>query len=301
MNPTQLQTFRTAAATLSFTRTAELLDYAQSSVSAQIRGLEGELGAPLFNRLGRRVALTEAGQRLLAYSERLLALEAEVRTGVSQAPGAGGMPTAGPLAPTVLRLGAPESVMTHWLPARLARFKAEWPGVRLDYAPLPDRELYGRVLDGRLDFALLLQPPVRVAALQARRLSAQPLRVIAAAGHPLAGRRRVGPRDLAGETVFLTESGCGYRHLFEQELSKQGLHAVTRLEFDSVAAIKHCVAAGLGVGFLPQLAVQDLLDARALAALRWEKTFTADLQLVWPKAKWLSPLEARWVAMCEAE
>src|SRR5215467_6037852 len=144
MNATQLRTFRTVAATLSFTRAAELLDYAQSSVSAQVRGLEAELGAPLFNRIGRRVALTEAGQRVLAYSDRLLALEDEVRTSLRRPAGDG------PLAPSILRLGAPESVMTHWLPARLARFRADWPGVQLEYAPLVDAELYRRVQDGRL-------------------------------------------------------------------------------------------------------------------------------------------------------
>jgi DNA-binding transcriptional LysR family regulator len=234
------------------------------------------------------VALTEAGQRVLAYSDRLLALEAEVRTSLSGSAES----------TAVLRLGAPESMMTYRLPRLLAQFRAECPGVQLHYAPLVDMELYRRVLDGRLDFAVLLQPPVRVEALQVRRLGAEPLRVIAAPGHPLAARRRVGPRDLVGETVFLTESGCGYRHLFEQALAREGHYACLKLEFSSVEAIKRCVAEGLGVGFLPQVAVQDLLASKRLALLRWEKSFSADLQLVWHKQKWLSPAEARWVEVC---
>ena len=295
MNPTHLRTFRTVAATLSFTRSAELLDYAQSSVSAQIRSLETELGAPLFSRLGRRVALTDAGQRVLAYTDRLQTLEAEVRSGLHR-PGDFGSA----LPPAILRLGAPESVMTHWLPPRLAALRAAWPGVQLEFAPHTDAELYHRVLDGRHDFSLLLQPPVRVATLNVRRLSAQPLVVIAAPTHPLAGRRKLTPRHLAerAETVFLTESGCGYRHLFEQELAREGNYAVQRLEFSSVEAIQRCVAQGLGVGFLPQLAVQDLLDAGRLVTLSWEKRFSVDLQLVWPKHKWLSALEESFVTLC---
>jgi len=290
MISTQLKTFRTLAATLSFTRTAEILDYAQSSVSAQIRGLEEDLGIPLFDRIGRRVVLTEAGKRVLAYSDRALALESEVRTALNEPIGY----------ETVLRIGAPESMMTYRLPRLLKQIRNEHPQVQLNYAPLTDMELYRGVMDGRLDFVLLLQPPVHAEALEVRRLWTEPLQVIAEIQHPLAKKRKVGPQDLIGETVFLTESGCGYRHLFEQELAQEGNYVYTKLEFTSVEAIKQCVVEGLGVGFLPQVAVQDLLDRQALASLKWEKDFSVELQLVWHKQKWLSPVEKRFVEICQA-
>src|SRR5688572_33360569 len=75
----QLETFRAVATGLSFTRAAAALGYAQSSVTAQIQALEAELGARLFDRLGRRIALTDAGERLLEYADRLLTLAAEAR------------------------------------------------------------------------------------------------------------------------------------------------------------------------------------------------------------------------------
>jgi DNA-binding transcriptional LysR family regulator len=106
-------------------------------------------------------------------------------------------------------------------------------------------------------------------------------------------------RDLAGETVFITENGCGYRHLFEQELAQEEHYTCLKLEFNSVEAIQRCVAAGLGVGFLPQLAVQAALDDGRLVALRWEKRFAVELQLVWAKQKWLAPVEERFVSLCE--
>lgn len=289
MTPNQLRTFRTVAATLSFTRSAEILDYAQSSVSAQIRGLEEELGAPLFNRIGRRVALTEAGKRVLDYSDRVLALEAEIRTALNE-------PTS---YESVLRVGAPESVMTYRLPRWLKQFKTEHPAVQLYYAPMVDMDLYRGVTDGQLDFALLLQPPVRADTLEARRLRTEPIRVFASTSHRLAKKKKVTPEDLIGETVFLTESGCGYRHLFEQELAKAGNYTWVRLEFTSVEAIKRCVAEGLGVGFLPQVALQNLIDEDAVTVLNWEKQFAVDLQLVWHKQKWLSPVEARFAEICE--
>lgn len=289
MTPVQLRTFRTVAATLSFTRTAEMLDYAQSSVSAQIRGLEEELGMPLFNRIGRRVVLTEAGKRVLDYSDRVLALDSEIRTALNEPTGYEG----------VLRIGAPESMMTYRVPRLLGQFRAEFPLVQLYYGPLVDMELYRSVLDGRLDFALLLQPPVQAEALEVRPLQTEPLQVFAATTHPLTKKKKLTPTDLNGETVFLTESGCGYRHLFEQELTKAGNYACQRLEFSSVEAIKRCVVEGLGVGFLPQVALQDVLDEGSVAILKWEKTFAVELQLIWHKQKWLSPLERRFVKICE--
>ena len=80
----QLETFRAVASTLSFTRAASALGYAQSSVTAQIQALEGELGVALFDRLGRRVALTDAGQRLVEYAERLLTLAEKARSALAE-------------------------------------------------------------------------------------------------------------------------------------------------------------------------------------------------------------------------
>src|SRR5215210_5308545 len=113
----QLETFRAVAGPLSFTRAAVTLGYAQSSVTAQIQALEAELGVALFDRLGRRVALTEAGQRLLEYADRLLSLADEARAAVAE-----GAEPAG-----TLTVGAPETVLTYRLPRVLQRYRATFP------------------------------------------------------------------------------------------------------------------------------------------------------------------------------
>src|SRR5436305_2708758 len=107
----QLETFRMVAGQLSFTRAATALGYAQSSVTAQIQALESELGVALFDRLGRHVALTESGQRLLEYAERLLSLAEEARTALAD----GAEPTG------TLTVGAPETALTYRLPRVLQR------------------------------------------------------------------------------------------------------------------------------------------------------------------------------------
>lgn len=276
----QLKTFQMVANSLSFTQAAILLDYAQSSVTAQIQALEGELGVPLFNRLGRHIQLTEAGERLLWYAGRLLSLADEAQADVS-----GRQPVEGAIA-----IGAPETICTYRLPAILRHFRTCYPNVRLSFRPMLDAELYRSVKNGSLDVAFLLQEPLESDALLMESLIEEPLLVVSAADHPLAQRPQVGPANLRGETLLLTENGCGYRHLFERALAGEHIYSVVKLEFSSVEAIKQCVAAGLGIAFLPQVAVAESIAQGKLAALCWQEPFRVCTQMVWHKEKWLSPI-----------
>jgi DNA-binding transcriptional LysR family regulator len=288
MDIEHLRTFRLLAVNLNFSRTALMLDYAQSSISAQIRSLEKELGAPLFHRSGRRVQLTDAGRRLQTYADRMLALNDEARNALT-----------GPREQEdVLCIGAPESVLTYILPTVLRQFQQAFPKVRLVYKPMVDNELYEGITTHRLDFAFLLQPPVQVKHLEVTPLAEVPLHVIAPLGHRLTKARKVRPRDVEGETVILTETGCGYRYLFEQELTKTGNYGYVKLEFSSVEAIKRCVSAGLGLGFLPGFAVGREVKARELCLLDWERRFNVQLQLVRHQQTWLSPVGEQFVEFC---
>src|SRR5262245_23144064 len=104
-----LSTFLAVAKTLSFSQAAQMLDYAQSTVTVQIQALEEELGVPLFDRLGRRVALTEAGNQLLWYAQKFVELEKEAHTVISNDPEPAG----------VLTIGAPETTCAYRLPPLL--------------------------------------------------------------------------------------------------------------------------------------------------------------------------------------
>jgi DNA-binding transcriptional LysR family regulator len=274
----QLKTFQMAATTLSFTQAAVLLDYVQSSVTAQIQALEEELGLPLFDRLGRRIQLTNAGQRLLWYADRLLNLAEEAQAVVSSQSRLDG----------TIAVGAPESICTYRLPAVLRQFRDCFPQVQLSFRPMLDSELYQQVRSGALDVAFLLQEPLQSSGLIVERLVAEPLVIISAADHSLARLPQVTPADLKGETIFLTENGCGYRHLFERALAREGIHTVIKLEFSSVEAIKQCVMAGLGIAFLPQVAVTEQIAQGKLVALNWVEPVQVYTQMAWHKDKWVS-------------
>jgi DNA-binding transcriptional LysR family regulator len=280
MDLKQLSTFRTAATSLSFTRTAESLNYVQSSVTAQIHALEEDLGVRLFDRLGKRVALTDAGERLLPYAERMLELAQEATIVVS-----GTNHPAG-----TLTIVAPETLCTYRLPPVLREFRARFPDVTLHLKPYEIADLRRAMTEDGVDVAFVLDEVSSIPGLIAADLLNEPLLVVSAPDHPLVSASVVYPSDLEGEPVVLTEAGCTYRSLFERSLTAAGVRPATTLEFNSVEAIKQCVMVGMGITVLPAVSVRaEIADGR-LAALRWsEPNFEVMTSLVRHKDKWLSP------------
>lgn len=283
MDLKHLATFRAVAGARSFTRAAEAMAYAQSSVTAQVQALEQELGVKLFERLGRRVALSEAGLRLLPYAERLAELAEEAATAARGGEGVSG----------TLRVGTPESVTTYRLPPFLAALTARAPGVRLAFRAGSCAEHRASLATGELDAAFLLEPWAERPGLKQVALGEEPIVLLARPQHGLA-QGPVQPEDLRAATLLLTESGCSYRELFERQLAQGGVRPASVVEFHSVEAIKACAMGGLGVAFLPLMAVQAELRSGALVRLDWRgEGMAMCLQLAWHEAKWRSPaLEA---------
>jgi DNA-binding transcriptional LysR family regulator len=148
------------------------------------------------------------------------------------------------------------------------------------------------VEEGGVDVAFVLDGPVEASALSVEPLLEEGVSVIAPAAHALASSTLVAPRDLSGETVLLPEapeSGCAYRGQFERQLGAAGVVPPEKMEFQSIEAVKQCVAAGMGVSVLPSVAVDAELEGGKLVALRWEEHFEVLTQMVWHKERWKSP------------
>jgi DNA-binding transcriptional LysR family regulator len=290
----QVETFRAVAEELSFSRAAARLGYVQSSVSAQVIALERELRVPLFDRLGRRIALTDAGEVMFAYSGKLLALAEQTREAVVDA-GVGSGEVTGSLT-----VSAPETLLTYRLPKLLALFHERHPKVRLSVRPSAIGRLVGSarkaVEEGRVDIAFVLDAPLGgqgcQAGLAVETLIREEVSVIAPTSHPLASAPTVLPQGLRGETVLLPEapeSGCAYRGQFERQLGSAGVVPPETMEFQSIEAIKQCVAANMGVSVLPSVAVGAELKAGTLAALQWGEPFEVLTQMSWHEDRWKSP------------
>ncbi len=284
MESRHLKTFRAVAAGLSFTRASAELGYAQSSVTAHIQALERELGVPLFDRLGRRVALTEAGKLLLEYAGKLVDLEEEARAVVA----GDGRPSG------TLSICAAETHCTYRLPPVLSGFRARYPDVRLILRPSRsgalDDEMKRSLSEGIVDLAFVMEEPLEYPDLVVEPLVSEPALIVAPPDHPLAGLPAVGPRDLDGEAVLLTEEGCAYRRLFESATRGASSRGPAILEFSSVEAIRRCCVAGTGIAVLSAISVQEDLRAGRLVTLPWTGPgFGVLTQLVRHKDKWLSP------------
>lgn len=275
-----LKTFQSVARLLSFSRAARQLHYAQSSVSAQIQALEDELNVRLFDRLGRGILLTDAGARLLQYADKILAL-----TGEAEAELAAGRQPAGELT-----IRVPESVCTYLFPPVIERFCARFPDVRLNLTTCAFDGLDTDLRKGVTDLAFLLADSARFADLNLEALAFTDIFPVAAPAHPLAKKRVVKTRDFCGEAVFFSKVDCSYRKIFEPMLQDAGAYNGPAVSFHSMAALKRCVARGLGITVMPGFAFGEEQKAGALVPLAWDETsFEAALLMIWYKERWLSP------------
>lgn len=280
MEVRQLQIFCALAEELNFTRTAERVHTVQSNVTTQIKALEGELGTPLFDRLAKRVVLTEAGGRFLPYAQKALATMMEGQFAVRH-----GSEPAGPL-----RIGAPESVLTYRLPEVLQSFRKRYPEVELIFRPHWDETLWDALEGGRLDMAIRMIDSVDHPQCASLRLRTEKVYLIAQPEHPLAQKQKVVPSDLAGQMLLLTEAGCAYRKKLDGVLAAHKARAGNVTEFSSVEALKQCATAGMGIGLLPEIVVASELKRKQLKALPWAgPELDIATHVVWHKDKWLSP------------
>lgn len=292
MDLRHLKTFQVVARTLSFTRAAEQLDYAQSSVTAQIQLLEKELDVQLFNRLGKRISLTDAGNRLLGYADKMLDLADEARVTMMNH----GEPTG------TLLISAPETLTAYHLPPLIWQFRQQFPRVRLIFQSGSCAVARRSVSDGTANLAFTIEMPNQSnPALMVETLAKEPILLLAHPEHPLAKMERIEADDLRHETLLLTEANCSYRTFFEETLATHGVYLTETMEFGAVEAIKQCACVGLGIAVLPEMAVRQELEQGKLVTLQWEALHMY-IQLIWHKNTWLSPaLEAFIQMSCEAE
>lgn len=251
----QLRIFVAVAERLNMTRAAETLRLTQSAVSAAIAALEARHGARLFDRVGRRIELTQAGQVFLPEARAVLGrAEAAVRV----------LDDLAGLRRGRLAIAASQTVASYWIAPRLARFASAHPPVVLTLLAGNTAQGAEAVLAGAADLAFV-EGEVESPELARRPVASDHLGVYAAPGHPLAGRR-VGAPELRAATWVLREPGSGTRSHFERALAARGVPAAAlyvRLETPSNEAALGAVEAG---GLLT--AVSDLAAAPLAATGR---------------------------------
>lgn len=276
----QLHAFFTVANTANFSRAAEILGYAQSSITTQIQLLEQELNTRLFDRLGKRVVLTDHGRCFLTYVKQILELAEEAKEAVSNSATLTG----------TITIGAPESLCATRLPLVLQEYRRCYPQVNIILKIGAYNDFLAWLKNNSIDLALFFQREVAHPDLITFTLLAEQIAAVAGAGHHLIAKGKLEPNDLRRETVILAEQACSYRIILENILSRSGIFPETVLELGSVTAMMKCAISGLGITFLPQIAISKELENGQLVDLNWTgEDFGMVIQLAYHKNKWLSP------------
>jgi DNA-binding transcriptional LysR family regulator len=252
----QLRVFASAAAHLSFARAAAELHLTAPAVSLQIAELERHAGLPLFERLGRRVYLTTAGQSMLRAStailDQLRALEEEL---ASQQGVDGGLLDVGVI-----------SAGDYFFPQLLASFCARHKGVRVQLSVCNREELLRRLDHNQVDLGILGKP-TEGSDFEASAFAQHPVVLIAAPDHPLARRKRVPLAAVAREGFIAREQGSLTREIMDETLARARIRPTVVIESSSNETIKQAVAAGFGIAFASVHAVTLETEARRLAIL----------------------------------
>lgn len=249
MDTASLRLFRAVARTGSVGAAAEQVHSVPSNVSARVRKLEDELGAQLFLRESRGMRLTPAGDVLLDYADRILALTSEARDAVRETVGEGG----------VLRLGSMETTAAVRLPPLLASFHASHPKVALSLFTGTSEDQLQAVLERRVDLAFLGGP------VRHDRIVGAPVFVEELVLALPAGMESAAEADTSAMLVF--RAGCAYRARTEAWLRARGERAVRVMEFGTLDALLGCLIAGMGVSLLPRMVVERPQHAGQIVAV----------------------------------
>jgi DNA-binding transcriptional LysR family regulator len=245
-----LEAFVAVARHQHFTRAAAAVGVAQPSLSQQIMALESEIGARLFDRAGRRIRLTDAGQALLPYATRILALVEEAR---------GALTEQTDLRRGRVTIGTTPSAGTRLLPAALASFHLRYPGIELRLREAGSPALIELLGAGDLDLAVVILP-VRRPDLMVAQLLTEEVVLAVAPTHPLAASATgppLPPAALADQSFVLVHTGYGLRRMTLDLCDRAGFSPRVVLDGAEMDTVVGLVAAGLGVACLPRLALAD--------------------------------------------
>lgn len=243
----QLRTFKTVANLLSFNMAAKALNYAQSTISAQIKALEESLGVQLFERLDKHIVLTPAGQKLYGYAGKILDLSEQTEREVGSRKGFFGS----------FNIRIPETLCAYRLAPAVKSFWANYPDVKLTFSTCNYNDLKQDLNSGLYDLAFLFADYYHSQNLTVKFVGTQKLSIVACPGHELLTLDKVTIQNLKKYPVLLTRTECSYRKMYEQMLSEEHSVPPKIIEVSGIQAIKKWVAQGVGISILPDVSVEE--------------------------------------------
>jgi DNA-binding transcriptional LysR family regulator len=288
MDVRDLQVFLSVAKHLNYTRAAEEVNLSQPSVSVRMRQLERDLGAKLFEQLGKRIILTEAGQLLVSYANRIIAVMSDARHAIDELQG---------LERGLLRIGASTTPGMYLIPRTIAHFKRHYPKIQVHLAVKDTRQIEDGVIRNEFDFGFvgghLAGDEVDVLPWMTDHLV-----LVVPSNHHLSRKKSVKIADLRKERFILRETGSATRAAVAHQLEKADLEVEKVMEMENPESVKKAVQSGLGIAFISKFAVETELKARSLVAVRVNALdISRDLKIVYRKDKHLGRAAQAFIEM----
>ncbi|MDQ2715280.1 MAG: LysR family transcriptional regulator [Chloroflexota bacterium] len=257
LNLHQLATFQVVAKHCSYVRAAEELHFSQPAVSAQIRQLEEVLGVKLFDQIGRKTHLTQAGEELYLYSQKIFAVIEEATETMEslRSPHYGR-----------LSVGADTTVGSYVIPNLLGKFHQAYPEVEISLDVLNRATLVDALVNNRIDIAIVGRVPDDIPVV-IEPFAKNELVLVATPTHRLAGRVEVPFAELGRENFLLREVGSGTRAALEDVFREADIPLKVSMQMGTNSAIKQSVAAGLGIALISRVALDMELAMNRLVVL----------------------------------
>jgi DNA-binding transcriptional LysR family regulator len=285
----QLEVFLAAARLENVSQAAERLAMSQSAASGALRDLEQQFGIRLFDRVGKRLQLNELGRALQPRAEALLEQARELERSFERHEDLGR-----------LKVGATLTIGNYLAVALIARFMREQPGARVSLEVANTARIAAAVAAFELDVGLI-EGELHDPELEVITWREDELVVFCAPDHALARRRRLTDDDLRAATWILREPGSGTRQTFDRALHGLLPELDILLELQHTEAIKRAVEAGLGLGCLSRITLEDAFAAGTLVPLEVpQRDFSRHFYFILHREKYRSPGLERWLALCRS-
>ena len=288
MNFAQLKAFLAVARHGSFSKAAETLYLTQPAISKQVQALEELVGTRLFDRLGRSILLTQAGNILHNHAHVAFQTLEEARETIAQLRG---------LQRGHLRISAASTIGTYMLPQPLGELKARYPGIEISLAITNKARVVQQVLSHEVELGFV-GPPVEPAELEREEYLLDELVLIMAPTHRLAHQESVAVAELVEEVFILREQGSGTREIMEEELARVRVSLKKAMELGSTEAIKQAVAANLGVSIVSKFAISlEMQKGRLAVAKLPDLNLRRQLFIIYHRGRTLSPAAEEFCAL----
>lgn len=280
MEHRNLISFNMVAETGSFSKAAKELGYAQSTITFQIKQLEEELGVLLFDRIGNHISITQAGSTLLDYSCKILSLESEVKSIITEDDTPSG----------TIRIASIDSLCANLLPTLIRNFSELYPAVTISASSVSKADVLNSIANGWADFGFYIDfdPPADDfnTIINIR----NSLSFLCAPSNKVYRQESLTIRELAGIPMIVTEKNCTYRNLLQQIFAQNNTELSVYFESENTEVIKHFAEIGLGITFLPEIAVHEELKEQKLCRLPVDvKIPSTYINAIYHKNKWLTP------------